>query len=108
MRKPGSSIALSSALAADSVNRSASSITTTRHPPIDGAQAVRVSSSRISSILIDKPSLFRISTSGCAPDLAVTQSLQLPQPPLLQTSACANAIAADERPLPGGPVKIQA
>ena len=108
VRSPGSSIALRSALAADSVNLSASSITTTRQPPIDGAQAVRVNNSRTSSIFIDRPSLLKISTSGCAPDLAVVQSLQELQPLFLQTNAWANAIAADERPLPGGPVKIQA
>ena len=64
---PGSSIALRSALAADSVKRSASSITTTRQPPMDGAQATRAKSSRTSSILMDKPSVRIISTSGCAP-----------------------------------------
>ena len=32
----------------------------------------------------------------------------MPQPPVGQTRAAAKATAADERPLPGGPVKIQA
>jgi len=84
---PGSSIAFKSALAADSVNRSASSITTTRQPPIDGAQAVLVNNSLTSSIFMDRPSLLKISTSGCAPDLAVVQSLQELHPFSLQTNA---------------------
>ena len=108
VRFPGSSIAFSSALAADSVKRSASSMTTTRHPPIAGAQATRVSSSRISSILIDKPSVRIISTSACVPVLAALQSEQVPHPSLLQIRAEAKATAADDRPLPGGPVNNQA
>jgi hypothetical protein len=35
------------------------------------------------------------------------QSLHLLHPPSLQTKAAANAIAAFERPEPGGPVKSQ-
>ena len=108
VRAPGSSIALSRALAADSVSRSASSITTMRQPPIEGAHDVRVKSSRISSILIDRPSVLMISTSGWACDLALRHSLHVAQPPCGQISAWANAIAADDRPEPGGPVKIQA
>ena len=83
-------------------------MTTTRHPPIAGTHATRVSSSRISSILIDKPSVRIISTSACVPALAARQLTQVPQPSLLQIRAEANAIAADDRPLPGGPVNNQA
>ena len=108
VRVPGSSIALRSALAADSVRRSASSMTTTRQPPIDGAQETRVRSSRISSTLIDKPSVRIISTSGWPLVFALLQSVQVPQPLLEQISAWAKATAADERPEPGGPVKSQA
>ena len=108
VRFPGSSIAFSSAFAADSVRRSASSITTTRQPPIAGAHATRVNSSRISSIFIERPSVRIISTSECVPDLAARQLVQVPQPSLLQIRAQAKATAADDRPLPGGPVKSQA
>ena len=101
-------MAFKSALAADSVNRSASSITTTRHPPIEGAHATRASNSLTSSILIDKPSVRMISTSGCPPLAADKHALHVPQPRLGHTSACANATAALERPLPGGPVKTHA
>jgi hypothetical protein len=48
-----------------------------------------------------------ISTSGCAPDDADEQSLQVPHPDSLQIKACANATAAVDRPDPGGPVKSQ-
>jgi hypothetical protein len=99
---------LSNAFAADSVSRSASSITTTRHPPIEGAQATRVSSSRISSTLIDKPSVRMISTSGCPLVFAALQALQVPQPLFGQMRDCAKATAAEDLPEPGGPVKSQA
>ena len=108
MRVPGSSIALRSALAAESVSRSASSMTTTRQPPMDGAHATRVRSSRTSSTLMERPSVRMISTSGWPWVFAELQSLHVAQPLLGQMSAWANATAADERPDPGGPVKTQA
>ena len=108
VRLPGSSIALSRALAADSVRRSASSITTTRQPPIDGAHATRVRSSLTSSIFMERPSVRMISTSGWPPDLALRHWLQVPHPLSGQIRAQAKAIAALDRPLPGGPVKIHA
>ena len=49
-----------------------------------------------------------ISTSACVPALAALQSAQVPHPSLLQIRAEANATAADDRPLPGGPVNNQA
>ena len=49
-----------------------------------------------------------ISTSACVPAFAARQSRQLPQPLSLQIKALAKATAADERPLPGGPVNSQA
>ena len=42
-----------------------------------------------------------ISTSGCAPFAADLHSLHVPHPSCEQTSACAKAIAADDRPDPG-------
>ena len=108
VRAPGSSIAFKSALAADSVRRSASSITTTRQLPMLGDHEVRWSNSRISSILIESPSLRINSTSGWPPSFTVVQELHSPQPPVGQTSADAKASAASERPLPGGPVNNQA
>ena len=87
VRLPGSSIAFSNAFAADSVKRSASSMTTTRQPPIEGAQETRVRSSLTSSILMERPSVRMISTSGCAPFAADLHSLQVPHPLLVQTSA---------------------
>ncbi len=108
VRVEGSSIAFKRAFAADSVRRSASSMTTTRYVATDGVQAARVMSSRISSILIERPSVWISSTSAWAPDWAVRQSTQLPQPPDGQTKEAAKASAALDRPDPGGPVKSQA
>lgn len=108
VRLLGSSIALRRAFAADSVSLSASSMTTTRHAPIDGAYATRVRSSRTSSTLIESPSVRIISTSGWMWILAELRSLHVPQPLLGQMRAWAKAIAAEERPDPGGPVKTQA
>ncbi len=52
----GSSMALSSALPAASVSRSASSITTTCHRPPDGAVAARNTRARISPTPMESPS----------------------------------------------------
>ncbi|CAB5023970.1 unannotated protein [freshwater metagenome] len=105
---PGSSITFKSALAAESVNRSASSITTTRQFDTDGAQDALLINSLISSIFIDKPSVLINSTSACEPVIVDMQSLHLLQPPSLQTRAAANATAALDLPDPGGPVNNQA
>ena len=64
VRSPGSSMALSRAFAADSVSRSASSITTTRYCATDGAHEDRVIRSRTSSILMESPSVLTSSTSA--------------------------------------------
>ena len=47
-------------------------------------------------------------TSECEPASAVWQAWHSPQPPRSHCSAAANAIAAFERPDPGGPVNSQA
>ena len=49
-----------------------------------------------------------ISTSGWLPALALRHSLQVAHPWLGQIKAWAKATAADDRPLPGGPVNNQA
>ena len=108
VRIPGSSIALRSALAADSVNRSASSITTTRYCATDGVQEALVINSRTSSIFIESPSVRTSSTSACVPLSAVVQLMQILQPESGHRSAAAKASAALLRPDPGGPVKSQA
>jgi hypothetical protein len=105
---PGSSITLSNAFAAESVNRSASSITTTRQAAADGAQDALLINSLISSIFIDKPSVLINSTSACEFVIVAMQSAQLLHPPFLQTKAAANAMAAFDLPEPGGPVNNQA
>ncbi len=66
--------------------------------------------SRASFTLMDSPSGTIIATSGCAPPSADAQPSQCPQPaaPVVHCSAAANARAAMDRPLPGGPVNSQA
>ena len=108
VRSPGSSIALSSAFAADSVRRSASSIITTRYCATDGVHEARVIKSRTSSILMERPSVFINSTSAWVPRSAVVQLMQLLHPESGQISAAAKARAVLLRPDPGGPVKSQA
>ena len=64
MRGGGSSTALSSALDACSVSRSASSITTTCQRPSTGRRAERATIARISATGIDRPSGTTEWTSG--------------------------------------------
>jgi adenylate cyclase len=71
---------------------------------MDGAHETLLKSSRTSSTLMDKPSVRMISTSGCAPFAADLHSLHVPHPAVGQMSAWAKAIAAVDRPEPGGPV----
>ena len=108
MWRVGSSSDFNSALFADSVSRSASSSTITRHPPTEGAVAASRTSARTVSTEIVMASVDTWSTSACVPSRAVWQSLQVPQPPRGHTSAAANALAATDRPEPGGPVKSHA
>ena len=105
---PGSSIAFSSALAADSVRRSASSIITTRYCATEGIHEALATNSLTSSILIESPSVLTSSTSTWEPFKAVVQSTQLLQPEFGHNRAAANASAALLLPEPGGPVNNQA
>jgi len=105
---PGSSSAFKRALAAASVIRSQSSITTTRHFEMEAPHEDLMTISRISSTLIDRPLTSTSSISGWEPASAVEQSEQSPHPPSLQISAAANAFAIFDRPEPGGPVNNQA
>lgn len=67
VRGGGSSMALSSALAAASVTRSASSNSTIRQRPSVGAPAALSTSSRVCRTLYDRPSGRTNVTSGCEP-----------------------------------------
>ena len=113
VRSVGSSIALSRALQAWSVSRSASStiITCERRPT--GASAERRTRSRTSSTPIESFSVRTMVTSACEPASTVWHAWHSPQPasgpwPSSHSRAAANATAALDRPDPGGPVKSQA
>ena len=67
VRGGGSSMALSSALAACSVARSASSNSTTRHPPYTGDAAAFSTSSLVCRTPYDSPSGRMSSRSACVP-----------------------------------------
>ena len=120
VRSGGSSIAFSSALAAPSVSRSASSMTTTCQRPIDGRRAAIATTARISPTPMDSPSGTTERTSGCAPACTEWQAPHSPQPGAADGSAAiscsarshcraaASARAATERPEPAGPVNSQA
>ena len=77
----GSSIALSSALQAWSVSRSASSTTMTCHRLPTGARAARRTRSRTSSTPIESFSVRITDTSACVPASTVRQAWHSPQPP---------------------------
>ena len=108
VRSVGSSIALSSALAAWSVSRSASSTTITCHRRPTGASAEIRTSSRTSSTPIESCSVRVTRTSGCEPTATSWQEWHSPQPPRSHCRAAANATAALDRPEPGGPVNSHA
>ena len=119
VRSAGSSTALSSALDARSVSRSASSITTTCQRPSAGRRADAATTARISSTEIESPSGTTARTSGWVPARTVRQAEHCPQPrsppvsPPVSPSrshcrAAANACAATERPDPGGPMNSHA
>ena len=102
----GSSTILSSAFAAPSVRRSASSMTTTCQRPgwpsrrdlHDGAHLVDADAQAFGMIR---------RTSACVPAIVVVQALHLPQPgspSAVHCSAAAKLTAATDRPDPGGPV----
>ena len=107
----GSSTTLSSAFAAPSVSRSASSITTTCHRPVLGRRAAICTIARISATPTDKPSGTILRTSPWVPAMVVTQDRHSPQPGWssdVHCSAAAKHTAAIDRPDPGGPVMSQA
>ena len=108
VRGVGSSRALSSASAARSVSRSASSMMMTRQGPTDGRSAASWTSARVSSTLIDRPSVATTVTSAWVPSRAVRHSRHSPQPSRGHSSAAPNARAATDLPDPGGPVKSHA
>ena len=76
----GSSTALSSALDAASVSRSASSISTTCQRPATGSRAAVSTSARISFTAIDRPSGTTRRTSAWVPARTVWQPAHSPQP----------------------------
>ena len=110
VRSVGSSIALSSALAAWSVSRSASSMIMICHRRPTGASAERRTRSRTSSTPSDSFSVRTTVTSAWLPASTVWQEWQTPQPggSSSHCSAAANATAALERPEPGGPMNRNA
>ena len=111
MRGGGSSTALSSALDACSVSRSASSMSTTCQRPSDGRRAAGRRPARISATEIDSPSGTTECTSGwlrVSDRAAAPQHSPQPRGSRSHCSAAANARAATERPEPAGPVNSQA
>src|SRR4051812_42171314 len=101
-------MALSSALPAWSVRRSASSTTSTCQRPPAGCRPARETRVRASSTPMDSLRVLTTSTSAWVPASAVWQASQASQPPSGHCRAAANARAAVERPEPGGPVNSQA
>ena len=107
----GSSTTLSSAFAAPSVSRSASSITTTCHRPVPGRREAICTMLRISSTPMDRPSGMIRRTSAWVPAIVVVQARHSPHPgtpSLVHCSAAAKQSAAIDRPDPGGPVTSHA
>ena len=107
----GSSTTFSSALAAPSVNRSASSITTTCQRPVLGRRDAVVTMARIASTPIERPSGMMRRTSAWVPAIVVVHPRQAPHPgtpSAVHCRAAAKHSAATERPDPGGPVMSQA
>ena len=107
----GSSTTLSSALAAPSVSRSASSITTICQRPVLGRREAICTMVRISSTPMDKPSGTMRRTSPWVPAMVVVHARHWPHPGVpsaVHCRAAAKHSAATERPEPGGPVISQA
>ncbi len=103
----GSSTTFSSALAAPSVSRSASSITTICQRPVPGRRDAICTMLRIESTPMDSPSGMIRRTSACVPAIVVVQARHSPHPGVPSARHCSAAAkqrAATERPDPGGPV----
>ena len=110
VRAAGSSIALSRALQAPSVSRSASSTITICQRGPTGLRAERRTRSRTSLMPMERRSVRITETSAWEPASTVWQAWQVPQPggSSAHWSAAAKATAALDRPDPGGPVKRKA
>ncbi len=113
VRALGSSIALSSALHACSVSRSASSTTRICQRRPIGVSDARRTRSRTSLTPIVSFSVRTTATSAWVPARTVRQSWQPsgqsgPSPCSSHWSAAAKATAVLDRPDPGGPVNSQA
>ena len=107
----GSSTTFSSTLAAPSVSRSASSMTTMRQRPVLGRRDAVATMPRMSSTPIDNPSGMTRRTSPWLPTIVVVQARHRPHPGTpsdVHCKAAAKHSAATERPDPGGPVTSQA
>ena len=109
VRGAGSSIALSSALAACSVHRSASSNSTTLPAAARSARPPRAAPAPGSaSRRRTAPRGGRAAGRRGCPRAPGGRTAHSPQPPDGHSSAAANARAATDRPDPGGPVNSQA
>ena len=109
VRATGSSSALSSASAARSVSRSASSMMITRHGRPTAGAPPGPTRSRACSTRIDRPSVARTVDVGVgAVDRGAALAALRRSRPAGHSSAAAKARAATERPDPGGPVSSQA
>ena len=107
----GSSTTFSSALAAPSVNRSASSMITICQRPVIGRRDAAATIARMSLTAMDRPSGTTRRTSAWVPAMVVVQARQEPQPGWCSSVHCRAAAKhspATERPDPGGPVMSQA
>jgi hypothetical protein len=104
----GSSKAFNKTFEERSAIRSASSMIMIWYLLTDPPKCDAETSCRISSMEMITFSDARTETSGWEPDCTMRQLLQAPQPAFSQSNEAANAIAAFDRPEPGGPVRSQA
>ena len=110
VRSGGSSTALRRTFAVRSIMRSASSMTMTRQRPCEGAVCARTTICRTSSIRIWVDSVLRIVTSPFVRARVVTHPGHCPHPGTfpVHCKEAAKAMAATDRPEPGGPVMSHA
>ncbi|SHT38845.1 Uncharacterised protein [Mycobacteroides abscessus subsp. abscessus] len=80
VRGGGSSTTFSSTLPAPSVNRSASSMSTTNQRPVLGLRHAACTMARISSTPIESPSGTTLRTSAWVPAIVVVHGRHAPQP----------------------------
>ena len=109
VRDGGSSTTFSSAFAACSVSRSASSTMTICQRPVPGRRAAACTMSRIAPTARLSPSGTTWRTSAWVFAITVTHARHSPQPTFAASGAwhwraAAKHCAATDRPLPGGPV----